>query len=320
MCDEYHEKAACGIDPSPGMDPLILEIKGNSLDDGPGIRTVIFFKGCPLSCVWCHNPESKRCGMELSFDASECIACDGCLDVCDRQALSRSNSGFVDRERCDLCFRCVDACPAQSLTRVGMRLEVREILEVVGKDIPFFRTSGGGVTLSGGEPTVFMHFVSELLQGLKMMGVSSLIETCGHFDLGRFDELVYPHVDLIYFDLKLFDGAEHREYCGVPNGHILESFSALHLRTRYGGVPVLPRIPLVPGITATEQNLGALASFLRENGSERVALLPYNPMWMDKNNKIGRENPFTGDDSKSTWMNASEIERCRSFFYGLTVV
>ncbi|MFW6113673.1 MAG: glycyl-radical enzyme activating protein, partial [Actinomycetota bacterium] len=207
-----------------GKDPLILDIKGNSLDDGPGIRTVIFFKGCPLSCVWCHNPESKRTGPEISFDAGECIGCDSCIGVCERGALSRSNPVFIDRDKCDLCMRCVDECPAQALSSVGRSMMVEGIVEEVEKDLPFFKTSGGGVTLSGGEPTLFMDFASRLLRLLKSLSVHTLVETCGYFDYLDFKTSLYPYLDLIYYDLKLYDPEEHRKYCGVPNKKILENF------------------------------------------------------------------------------------------------
>jgi len=294
--------------------PLILELKGNSLDDGPGIRTVVFFKGCPLSCVWCHNPESKRTGVEISFDPRECVACDTCIETCGAGALDRDLPGFIDRGRCTLCFECVDECPSGALARVGREMAVVEILELVRRDIPFFTTSGGGVTLSGGEPTMFIEYCSELTRSLEGMGVHTIVETCGLFDLAEFERLVYPHVDEVYFDLKLFDPARHRSECGVDNALILENFAALNRRYLEGGGPVLARIPLVPGITATDENLSAFSRFLAENGATRVALLPYNPLWIEKNRKIGREDPFAGDESKSNWMKATDVERCRAIF------
>lgn len=185
--------------------PLILEIKGNSLDDGPGIRTVIFFKGCPLSCTWCHNPESKSAGFEISFDARQCIGCNTCIDTCPEDALSRDDPYFIDRDKCDLCFKCVDNCPANALTRVGRWMGPDEILAAVTKDKPFFDTSGGGVTLSGGEPIMYMEFVSDLLKALKKEGIHILLETCGHFNFERFEDLIYPYVDTIYYDIKLYN-------------------------------------------------------------------------------------------------------------------
>ena len=302
-----------------GRRPLILEVKGNSLDDGPGIRTVVFFKGCPLSCVWCHNPESKRVGQEISFDPRECVGCDACLDICEEGALDRNNTLLVDRGKCTLCFRCADDCPSGALARVGMYREIEEVASLVEKDLPFFHTSGGGVTLSGGEPTLFMDYASELLRRLREMGVHTIVETCGHFDLGEFEVKVLPYTDTIYFDLKLHDSGAHKKYCGIPNATILDNFARLHLSYLEGGASLFPRVPLIPGITDTGENLTALAAFLRENGAEEVALLQYNPLWFEKSRKIGRENPLEGCEATTTWMKPSEVERCRSFFADLRV-
>lgn len=299
--------------------PLILEVKGNSLDDGPGIRTVVFFKGCPLSCAWCHNPESKRTGQEISFDAGECVACDACLEACEEGALNRSRPGFIDREKCTLCFRCAEACPSGALSPVGRYMEVGEVLAMVEKDLPFFRTSGGGVTLSGGEPTLFMDYARDLLRGLGDMGVHAIVETCGHFDAEEFEEKVLPFVAAIYFDLKIFDPEEHRRHCGLPNGIILENFTRLLHTAAEGGIPLMPRIPLVPGITAIDDNLSALASFLRESGATEVALLQYNPLWFEKGRKIGAESLLEKSAATATWMKPFEVERCRCFFAGLSV-
>lgn len=313
------ERGEAEVSPRSG-DPLILEVKGNSLDDGPGIRTVVFFKGCPLACVWCHNPESKRMGVELSFDPRECVGCDSCLEVCPEEALDRSLPGFVDREACTLCFACVDVCPSGALSRVGRRMEVGEVLELVERDIPFFKTSGGGVTLSGGEPTLYMEYASGLLRGLEEMGVHTIMETCGHFDLERFLELIDPHLDTIYYDLKIYDHEEHRAQCGVPNQHILANFRQLHRRFLDGGTDILPRIPLIPGITTTSENLEGLAGFLREEGAGRVSLLQYNPLWIEKSAKVGQENPFEGQERMKTWMKQEELQRCRDIFSGFEIV
>jgi pyruvate formate lyase activating enzyme len=300
-------------------DPLILEVKGNSLDDGPGIRTVVFFKGCPLSCVWCHNPESKRMGAELAFDPRECVSCDSCLEACPEGTLDRSLPGFVDRKACTLCFACVDACPSGALSRVGREMAVEEVLELVERDLPFFKTSGGGVTLSGGEPTLYMDYASRLLRGLKEMGVHTIVETCGHFDLGRFTELMDPYTDIIYYDLKIFDPEEHHAQCGVSNQRILANFRELHRHSLNGGTELLPRIPLIPGITATSENLKGLAGFLRETGARSVALLQYNPLWIEKSSKVGQENPLASQERMNTWMKQEDLKRCRDIFSGFTI-
>jgi len=299
--------------------PLILEVKGNSLDDGPGIRTVVFFKGCPLSCSWCHNPESRKRTAELSFDPAECVSCDRCLEVCGEGALDREATSFVDRRKCTLCFECSDACPSGALSRVGREMSVGEVLSEIGKDVPFFRTSGGGVTLSGGEPTLYMDYCAELLQGLARLGVGTILETCGLFDLSEFERLMASRLEHIYFDLKLADPEEHRRYCGTGNERIVESFRRLMRLGREGGTPVLPRIPLVPGITDTDRNLSGLSVLLAEAGAVEVALMPYNPLWLEKSVKLGGADPFAGRESMTRWMDRSEIERCRSHFPDLTI-
>jgi len=295
-------------------EPLILDIKGNSLDDGPGIRTVIFFKGCPLSCVWCQNPESKKADVEISFDEKECIGCDTCLEVCPEGALSRDNPFFIDRERCSLCFDCAENCPALALTVVGREMSHDEIVATVLKDKPFYDTSGGGVTLSGGEPTMFMDFTALLLRELKSRGIHTLLETCGLFNLNRFKESLYPYLDMIYYDLKLHDPDEHVRFCGAQNDKIIENFIELHRMSAEGGIPLLARVPLIPGITDRESNLVAIANLLRTQGVQTVQLLSYNPLWHEKERKIGVENPLSLQEPMTRWIDADKIERSKDIF------
>jgi pyruvate formate lyase activating enzyme len=294
--------------------PLILEIRGNSLDDGPGIRSVVFFKGCPLSCVWCHNPESKRAGAELSFDPAECVACDTCVKLCPEKALSRKKSGFIDRDKCTLCFDCAAACPAGALSRVGREMSVGDIMESVLRDRPFYDNSGGGVTLSGGEPALFIDFSSELLRELRKKKIHTLLETCGLFDWDAFAEKMIPYLDTVYFDIKLMDGAAHKKHCGVSNEKILANFERLIALAAKKKVYLLPRTPLVPGITDTEENLAAIAGYLRGLGVKKTALLPYNPMWHEKSGKIGAADHLAGKAEASTWMSRERIEACRAIF------
>ncbi len=300
----------------PDQPPLILEIKGNSLDDGPGIRTVVFFKGCPLSCAWCHNPESKSPRQEISFDHQVCVGCGTCLSVCREKALSRETPGYVVRERCTLCFACEASCPSGALSRVGRNMDVAAIAAEVEKDLPFFRASGGGATLSGGEPTLHMDLAGALARALSQKGIHVLLETCGLFDFARFSETLLPHLDTIYMDLKIMDPEKHKQACGVSNKAILENFRRLAAVAGKGGPPLLARVPLVPGYTAAKENLLAVADFLRSLGRPEVALLPYNPLWKEKTVKIGAG--FAEDLSES-WMPREEIEACRACFPGFTI-
>jgi pyruvate formate lyase activating enzyme len=294
--------------------PLIFAIKGNALDDGPGIRTVVFFKGCPLSCIWCHNPEGKRREVEISFEAGKCIGCDTCLSVCLNNAIDRENPFFIDRNKCSLCFDCVAACSTGALQRVGKMMGETEILETVLRDKPFYDISGGGVTLSGGEPTLFMDFAGSLSRALKTEGVHTLLQTCGLFALEEFDRQLYSHLDLIYFDIKLMDSHAHAHYCGAPNHTILNNFRELARRAQNGCVPILPRLPLIPRITDTDANLRECASFLQECDVKQVQLLPYHPLWREKNRMLGIRNRDEKQELIDTWLDRQSLAVCSTFF------
>lgn len=298
--------------------PVILYLKRNSLDDGPGIRTTIFFKGCPLSCDWCHNPESRSTLPELSWDADSCIGCGKCVDACPRDAISKSNESFIDRDRCDACFECVASCPSGAMSRLGARTPLNEIMKTIKKDIPFFRTSGGGVTLSGGEPMLYMDFCSALLDECKSLGINTLLETCAQFDFFTFNELIYKKLDALYVDVKLIDSGEHKKHCGVPNDRILRNIKLLGEMQSDGGVPTLPRVPLIPGVTATDENLSGIAEFLAECGFNKVSLLNYNPLWTKKCAMIG--TPAISGYEEKSWLTDAELKRCRAHFDGFEIV
>jgi len=330
--------------------PLILEIKGNSLDDGPGIRSVVFFKGCPLSCVWCHNPESKNTSMEISFDAKVCIDCGACRNVCPLNALSHENRFYIDRSKCDLCFLCVDACPSGALDRVGKIMSVDDIFKKILPDKPFFDTSNGGVTLSGGEPSLYMDFTSRLLKLFKQHNIHTLLETCGYFDLKKFMDMLYPYLDTIYFDIKIMDSTNHKKYCGLSNEKILENFIQISntVKSDGGALPAgaggsfqkrdiprlaesiqppggagsflqrgkifIPRIPLIPDITDTEINIREIASFLKGLNIVEAALLSYNPLWHEKSDKVGVEDPYKKSKVMTSFPDSAIGERCRAIF------
>lgn len=294
--------------------PLILEIKGNSLDDGPGIRSVVFYKGCPLSCVWCHNPESKKVPAEISFDPKNCIDCGTCREICPQDALSRDNRFYIDRNKCDLCFLCVDACPSGALDRVGKTMSVDDILKKILPDKPFFDTSGGGVTLSGGEPTLFMDFTSSLLKSLKQNGIHTLLETCGLFDMKKFMVMLYPHLDAVYFDIKIIDSMAHKKFCGVSNEKILDNFEQLYRTASRDGKIFLARTPLIPDITDTESNIKGIAAFLNKLNITEASLLAYNPLWHEKSDKVGAEDPYKNNKIMTSFRENSVVERCRAIF------
>lgn len=268
--------------------PLVFDVRGFSLDDGPGIRTTVFLKGCPLSCVWCHNPESWSPDPEIAFHPDLCIGCRECASVCPERAVDVSIVGRVDRNRCTVCGSCVEACPTTALKIVGKYYRPDELVQLVLKNRLFHETSGGGVTFSGGEPMLYMDYLSPVLKGLKGHHVHVAIQTSGMFDIGLFDKAIRPYVNLVFFDLKIFDTEKHRHYTGTGNEEILCNFLSLLA----AGVEVVPRIPLIPHITATEENIRRIVAFVRDAGCRRVDLLPYNPAGRLKCRPLGKpENP-----------------------------
>lgn len=297
--------------------PLLLDIKHNSIDDGPGIRSVIFFKGCPLNCRWCHNPESKLPGPGISYDVSSCIRCDTCQEVCPQGAISAHNPFFVNRSRCNYCYQCSDKCPSGALSRVGRETAVQEIIEAVMRYKPFYVNSGGGVTFSGGEPTLFPEFVGKLAEQLKQTGIHILMETCGYFNYDKFSQSLLQFVDMIYYDIKLMDEGEHLRYCGVSNRIILANLAQL---TNESAPIVVPRMPLIPGITDTVNNVRAAAGYLREIGLPKIVLLPNNPTWLAKKARLGLETEI-GDDVLGEFLSEERVVEINELFEkeGVTV-
>ncbi|MFQ5328494.1 MAG: glycyl-radical enzyme activating protein [Thermodesulfobacteriota bacterium] len=289
---------------------LIFDIKRDCSEDGPGIRTTVFFKGCPLSCVWCQNPEGKTKRPELSFRADLCrpSECDApCVEACDAQCLNLDENLHVDHSACTRCDRCFDLCPTNALEPVGYTITVEELLYRVLIDRPFYRSTGGGVTLSGGEATMQMGFSHTFLKELKREGIHTALETCGYFDMESFRHRVLPYLDLIYYDLKLIDDEASHRYTGHSNRLILENFIAL---TREAKIPIVPRIPLVPDITATRDNVTGLAHFLRRNGVESCSLMPYNPLWHDKARRLG----LTTSYEHTSFMSRDSESECANVF------
>ena len=295
------------------MPPLLVAIKGNALDDGPGIRSVVFFKGCPLSCVWCHNPEAQAQEPELLLDPGPCLDCHACIPACPPKAICLPRA--LDRRACTLCFDCVAACPSGALKRVGHCRTEESILEELLRDKVFYDHSGGGVTLSGGEASFQMEAAGRILEGLKAHGVHTLVETCGAFDLEKFSRRMLPHLDLIYYDLKIMDAATHKKYCGADNGRILDNFKQLSLQARDASFELVPRTPLVPGITDTKENLMALARFLKSCGVGELTLLPYHPMGMEKWEQLGKKRPKLSPklaQNLTQWLDKDRLAKARA--------
>lgn len=287
--------------PVNSREGLIFDIQRFSLHDGSGIRTLVFMKGCPLRCLWCCNPESQLPTPELMLFPSRCIACGGCREVCEHQAVVPDPAGgfATDRSRCQTCGRCVEACPAEARVLRGRWISVEEALREVERDRIFYRTSGGGVTLSGGEPLFQAAFVADLLKACRAQGINTAIETCGHASWEEFLP-VLEHTDTVLFDIKHVDPIVHRRFTGAGNELILANLR----RAVKGGARVVLRLPLVSGCNAEPGTVRAVASLARELGIPDLHLLPYHRLGESKYQALGRRCVSNGLTPPS----ADEIE------------
>jgi pyruvate formate lyase activating enzyme len=278
--------------------PLIFSIQHFCLQDGPGIRSMVFFKGCPLRCAWCQNPESWKTGSELAFKAHLCKACGACVDACPEKAIL--SPGNRDTSVCRLCFECAENCPQGALARFGIFNSVDQILNKLRPEYPYYVNSGGGVTFSGGEPAMYPAFAAELAQRLKHDGIHVAMETCGMFDLDKtketkpYKEMQYllANIDLVIFDVKLFHEDNHRKFCGSGNKNIKKNLKTLSemAQKSNGSLAVWPRLPVIPGITDTRDNLSGWAGFLAENNLFEITLVPYHNMGESKRAWLGLES------------------------------
>ena len=260
--------------------PLIFNIQRYSIHDGEGIRTTIFFKGCPLSCRWCHNPESQRWQRELMFHKERCTGCGACIPACPREAA-------FHRERCDGCGACTEVCVHGARELAGREYTLEELVREAEKDRMFYEQSGGGVTLSGGECLAQdMDYIEELARRLHQKGFSVDFDTCGHVPYEHFQR-VLPYADAFLYDVKLLDPAEHKRYTGADNGRILENLK----RLSGDGGKINLRLPLVGGVNATDGYIRDVVAFLRDENIQvyRVNLLKYHTAGNGKYGKLGRD-------------------------------
>jgi len=295
---------------------LIFDIKKYAVHDGPGIRTTVFFKGCPLSCSWCHNPEGLRPTPELILFEGKCIDCGECFRICPHQAHEVTAAGdrAYHRDRCALCGDCVEACFAEALVMEGREVTVDEVMVELRKDTPFYRASGGGITISGGEPLHQHEFAAALLQQCRADDLHTTIDTSGQAPW-EVVERVLQHVDLVLFDIKHLDDERHRAHTGVSNRQILENLA----RIGRSGVPLEIRMPLVPGVNDTEEDVARAARFLLNiQGITRVVLLPYHRLGEGKYTRLGRDNRLRDLEPPGSEEVNGLAERMRSF--GLDVV
>lgn len=272
---------------------LVFNIQKFSLHDGPGIRTVVFLKGCPLRCAWCANPESQSGKIQILWDRGSCLCCGACAGTCPQGAITFDVDGVrIDHARCAGCGTCVRRCPAQALTREGEWKSVDEALRVCMQDQPFYEESGGGVTLSGGEPLMHPDFCTALLVALREKGVHTALETTGYAPADVFDR-VSALAGLLLFDMKHWDETRHVEGTGVSNRPILENMR----RASASGIEVLPRIPVIPGYNDAPEDADGFCRRLRELGLSRAQLLPFHQFGEKKYALLGIPYAYSGVDA-----------------------
>lgn len=277
---------------------LVFDFHRGTTHDGPGMRTTVFLKGCPLRCRWCHNPEGVSPRRELLWDAGKCIGCGRCEEACPNGAVSRTDGGVViDRARCRECFSCAGRCPSRALHVAGRAWDIPSLVREACRDRMFFDEFGGGVTVSGGEPASQPAVLPEFLERLKAEGVQTALDTCGFAPWDVY-EAVFPYVDVFLYDVKLLDPALHRRFTGADNALILENLRKLAGKLRGApGKRLWIRTPLIPGATAAPENIEAIGAWLRENAGdavERWELCAFNNVCASKYRELRREWPYAG--------------------------
>ncbi len=294
---------------------LIFDIKRYAINDGPGIRLVIFFKGCNLRCTWCHNPEGISGKVEKMFVPAKCINCGSCIVACPENAITLTPEGiFTDRDLCRICGKCADVCPAKAIEMSGKEMNVSDIMKIIEKERIFFDQSGGGVTFSGGEPLIHSGILIELLDECGRRGIHRAIDTAGDVNTGILLE-VAKRTDLFLFDLKMMDSALHQKWTNVKNERILENLKTISEI----GASIIIRIPLIGGVNDSDLNIEQTASFINDLPGEKkeVHLLPYHAIAQHKYQKLGKPDHFV----KLKEPEKGRIEKAVSGFneYGIKV-
>jgi len=268
--------------PSQDVTGRVFDIDTFAVHDGPGIRMAVYLKGCPLTCRWCHSPESQELASEVILARDRCAFCGACVQACEQgHHRVTASTHIYGRNGCVICGACVATCPTGALSRRGEDVAASEIIGRAVRIEPFFRHSGGGITLSGGEVTMQADFAAAVLAGCREQGIHTAIETCGACAWETLERLA-DLCDLVLYDIKLIDDSAHREWTGADNARILDNARRLPPER------VQVRVPLIPGITDTDANLAGIFSFMRDAGLAKVGVLPFNPAssakyeWLDR--------------------------------------
>ena len=305
------------LEKSKGM---VLEIQRMSTEDGPGIRTTVFMKGCSLRCTWCHNPESISFKSQIQWIKTNCIGCGICVDKCPENALSKKNGEIViDREKCMDCGICSKECPSGALEIIGSKWSVDKLVDEILKDRAYFEKSSGGITISGGEPGMQADFVSSLLKRLKSAGINTAFDTCGMYSEESLKKIL-PFTNTVLFDLKEIDSLKHKEYTGSTNELILNNLKFINNYIKENIYPEIlwVRTPIIPDATATEENISGIGKYLSDNSIrfDRWELCAFNNLCNNKYERLGfqwtfKEYGLFGNDEMEKLLTAAKESSSR---------
>lgn len=273
----------------------VFNIQKYSVHDGPGIRTVVFLKGCPLHCKWCCNPESQALKPQMAYNIEKCIGdvCQLCMGVCPRQniALMDTNKVWINHDNCIDCLKCAEVCPAGAIIRYGEERDVKNVVDEVEKDLTFYSRSGGGMTLSGGEPLMQTDFALALLKEAKSRGINTAIETCGAMPWEQVKEL-FAYLDFVYFDVKSLNDQKHKEWTGHDTSVILDTLK--NMRQTYPELKTCVRTPIIPGFNDTEEDIAGIRDFVWSLPNTSYEVLHYHGYGQTKYVFLGKEYELTG--------------------------
>lgn len=278
-------------------DCLVFNMQKCSLHDGPGIRTLVFMKGCPLRCLWCANPESQKGTPEIVFDQNRCIGykeCGWCMETCPATAIKELENGKVgiDRHTCTICGKCAEICPSKAITLMGKFMSINDILEVVEGDDSFYWRSGGGITVGGGDPVYQADLTRQLLSKCKESGIDTAIETAGHANFADLEKIC-QHANFILYDIKHIDPVKHKTFTGVTNELIFDNLK--RLSDVFPQTPITVRTPVIPGFNDSEEVIESIVHFLGGvKNLLKYELLPYHSFGESKYYKLGRNYPLKG--------------------------